>query len=158
MKIPIITVPIDTIYSKNNSSTHFRAVRDSARIYRDLFKFGCSSGICAVVDFGLFILLSGFVFGRNDTGIITSAIFARVVSGCGNFLINKFLVFKGKRKGASVKYILLFLTQMLLSAKLTALLARRLFAPIAKLIVDGILFVLSFIIQKRFIFGRNGSQ
>ena len=155
MKIPIITMRIDTIYTENNRSTHFRAVRDSARIYWDLLKFGCSSGICAVVDFGLFMLLSELVFGRNDRGIIISTILARVVSGCGNFQINKFLVFKGKTKGASVKYFLLFIAQMLLSAQLTALLARLLFAPIAKLIIDGILFVLSFIIQKRFVFRSN---
>ena len=39
MNIPLITIPIGTIYSDNNRSSHFRPVRDSARIYFDILKF-----------------------------------------------------------------------------------------------------------------------
>jgi len=38
-KIPIAAVPIETIYSDGNRSTHFRAVRDSLRIYGNIIKF-----------------------------------------------------------------------------------------------------------------------
>ena len=48
MDIPFIALPIDTIYLKNNHGSHFRAVRDSARIFWDLLKFGWSSGICSL--------------------------------------------------------------------------------------------------------------
>jgi glycosyltransferase involved in cell wall biosynthesis len=157
--IPFITVSIDTIYQDKNSSSHFRAVRDSARIYFDLLKFSLSSGICAAVDFGLFILFSSLVFDHDHLGIVTSTVLARVVSGTCNFLINQFVVFHGKGRRAPAKYFLLFLAQMFFSAQFTALLARNLFiAPIAKLIVDGILFVLSFIIQRKFIFRRDSNQ
>lgn len=35
----LIALPIETIYSDNNRSTHFRAVRDSVRIYLNIIKF-----------------------------------------------------------------------------------------------------------------------
>ena len=39
-EVPILEVPIETIYhDKNNSCSHFRKVRDSVRIYRQLLKF-----------------------------------------------------------------------------------------------------------------------
>lgn len=37
--IPLTAVPIETIYSDNNRSTHFRAVRDSLRVYLNIIKF-----------------------------------------------------------------------------------------------------------------------
>ena len=156
MDIPLVTIPIDTIYANNNRASYFRALWDSARIYWDLLKFGCSSGICAVVDFGLFILLSSLVFGTENAGIILSTVLARIVSGAVNFLINRFIVFRSSGQKAPVKYFILFLLQMTLSAQFTALLTRYLLiAPIAKLIVDIILFTLSFIIQRRYIFKRE---
>ena len=59
-KIPIIEVPITTIYhDKGNSCSHFRKVRDSIRIYRKLFKF--SSGLSSFFDFyGIFSCLGGW--------------------------------------------------------------------------------------------------
>jgi glycosyltransferase involved in cell wall biosynthesis len=50
MKIPLLTMPIGTVYADNNRASHFRAVRDSARIYGDILKFGCASGFCAAAD------------------------------------------------------------------------------------------------------------
>ena len=157
MNIALIAAPIDTIYQNGNKSSHFRAVRDSARIYWDIVKFGSSSGLCAAVDFGLFVLLSGTVTGQDATGIAVSVILARIVSGTINFLLNRFVVFQSKSKAAVYKYFILFAAQMLLSARFTALLARgMLLAPMAKLVVDAALFFLSFIIQRTFIFRKDG--
>lgn len=42
--IPIVEFPIHTIYQdKNNSSSHFRALWDSVRIYKNILKFTLSS-------------------------------------------------------------------------------------------------------------------
>ena len=38
--IPILEIPIDTIYYNNNKGSHFKALKDSARIYRCIFKYG----------------------------------------------------------------------------------------------------------------------
>ncbi|MCL1982406.1 MAG: bifunctional glycosyltransferase family 2/GtrA family protein [Clostridiales bacterium] len=156
MNVPLAMVPIDTIYEDNNAHSHFRGIQDSARIYFDILKFGFSSVVCTVLDFGLFLLLTGLVFGKGGTGIRISTVFARVVSGSGNFLINRYFVFKGRRSKAPVKYFILFVVQMFLSAQLTVLLAQSMLAvPIAKLATDLFLFFLSFFIQKKFIFRKD---
>jgi len=37
LQIPVMEVPITTVYENNNSSSHFHPVRDSVQIYRTLF-------------------------------------------------------------------------------------------------------------------------
>jgi len=37
--VPIVEIPIQTIYIDNNSSSHFHVIRDSSRIYRCLLRF-----------------------------------------------------------------------------------------------------------------------
>ncbi len=38
-KVPIKEIEIETIYIDNNSGSHFNTIKDSYRIYRDIFKF-----------------------------------------------------------------------------------------------------------------------
>jgi putative flippase GtrA len=73
----------------------------------------------------------------------------------GNFLINKFVVFKAKGQAAAVKYFLLFIAIMLLSARFTSLLSQAIPAIAAKAIVDGTLFLSGFIVQRMLIFGKG---
>jgi glycosyltransferase involved in cell wall biosynthesis len=195
--IPLLTAPIHTVYTENNRSSHFHSVRDSARIYWNLFntsasrrrggalldearlslshrrrrsltpsdgkgswlsllKFGCASGISAALDFGLFIAIFSFIFGQSAKGVVISTVLARLISGLSNFLMNRFIVFAGKTNGVFMKYVLLFLAQMLISAQLTAVITEAgLFAPISKLIVDSGLWILSFFIQKNYIFRQE---
>lgn len=37
-KIPIVEVPIETVYIEDNASSHFNTVKDSAKIYKIIFK------------------------------------------------------------------------------------------------------------------------
>lgn len=41
--IPLMHVPIDTIYLENNKSSHFNPVKDSIRIYFDILKYSFSN-------------------------------------------------------------------------------------------------------------------
>ena len=60
--IPIEEVPIHTIYrDKNNSGSHFRAVQDSIRIYKDIFKFMLSSFSSFILDSVLFSLFLSLI-------------------------------------------------------------------------------------------------
>ena len=43
----IVEVPISTIYLDDNASSHFRPVRDSARVYAPLLRFAASSALAA---------------------------------------------------------------------------------------------------------------
>jgi glycosyltransferase involved in cell wall biosynthesis len=159
LKIPFLTVPIRTIYTENNKSSHFHPVRDSARIYWDIIKFSCASCLCAALDFGLFSLLTAFAVGQDYAGITAASICARISSGALNFYLNKHVVFGGGNKSSNLKYLALFLAQMLVSSQLTAILAGgSLSATAAKLIVDMSLFVVSFIVQRKFIFKEEAAH
>lgn len=54
-KVHIREIPIKTIYKDDdNSTSHFRTVRDSLRIYKDILKFTFSSFSSFVLDYLLF--------------------------------------------------------------------------------------------------------
>lgn len=78
-KIPIIEVPITTIYhDKGNSCSHFRKVRGSIRIYRKLFKFSLSSFSSFLLDYLLFLIFTAF-FPASAAGILGANIGARLL-------------------------------------------------------------------------------
>ena len=59
--VPIREVPIKTIYEDGNSTSHFRPMQDSLRIYGDILAFVASSLASFLVDFALFGMLSGLM-------------------------------------------------------------------------------------------------
>lgn len=155
-KIDFIEVAIDTIYTNNNRETHFRPVKDSFLIYAQIIKFVLSSLSSFVVDLFLFTVFHKTIFSSFAGKIIYSTITARVFSGIFNYNINKRTVFGSKDKSIKpfLKYTALFLIQMLLSSLFVHLLAeaKDINVTLIKMIVDTALFVLSFIIQKIFVF------
>ncbi|MDR1251255.1 MAG: bifunctional glycosyltransferase family 2/GtrA family protein [Treponema sp.] len=156
--VPLITLPITTVYREQNRATSFRAVKDSILIYRSVLKFGAASAVCAGLDLLLFALFSTFIFGKSAGGIMAATIAARVCSGCCNFICNKFFVFgiRGKTLSAWIKYAALFAAIMCASGVLTGLLASTgIPAVAAKLLTDSLLFAVSYMAQKRFIFTRT---
>lgn len=95
-KIPLIEVPVQTIYQdRKNSSSHFRRVRDSFRIYRKLLRFSAVSLSSFVLDYGLFALFT-LLFSGISWGIGASNILARFLSATWNYLGNCRLVFAEK--------------------------------------------------------------
>ena len=55
--IPIIEIPIQTIYIQNNTHSHFKTLKDSFRIYKEIIKFSISSIVCFIIDYILYIIL-----------------------------------------------------------------------------------------------------
>ncbi len=158
--IPIKEVAIQTVYIDENSASHFNPLVDSVRIYKQILKFGFSSLISSLIDIGLFTvvfwLFSAYQIPRpllGATGI------ARIVSSTINFILNKKIVFRSKEAGLypAVKYYSLSVIQMLLSWILlegfTWLGLKH--VVILKVIADTILFLISFIIQRVFVFERK---
>lgn len=96
-KIPIKEVEIATIYIDGNSGSHFNVVKDSFRIYRDIFKFAASSLTGFVVDYGLYslLLVSTKSLG-SAVSLPLSNISARIVSAGVNYFLNKRFVFNNK--------------------------------------------------------------
>ena len=148
----IVEVPICTIYLDGNSSSHFDPVRDSARIYREILKFSASSLISFAIDYLLFCMFSGVI------GIVTIAnISARILSATANYSLNRKFVFSGS--GSSVgksaaQYFTLAAFILLCNTVLLNLIVSV--TPInpyaAKIIVECIMFVLSWAMQKMVIF------
>lgn len=164
--VPLREVPIHTIYLEGNRSSHFNPFLDSIRIYAVFAKFGLSSLCSAVLDIGLFaILVTLFRDLAPEFYILAATVLARTVSSLFNYLANKMIVFRanGCRKTV-IKYYLLAIAQMLVSAILVKYLFERLDVPgeaLVKAAVDTILFFFSYQIQRFWIFppaGRRGVE
>ena len=168
LDIPFDQVKIRTVYIEENKSSHFRAVRDSWRIYKlilaHFFKYMGSSLLSSVVDEGLFLLLTWAL-----TGVLTGFAFkavpvlvARVLSSLLNFYMNKKLVFKSKVSNTTSlwRYFLLAVAVGLGQMVLTFGICTLLHIQDTQLVAQGIvyaavmtlLFMFSFLAQQRWVF------
>lgn len=161
--IPIVTLPIQTIYENGNAGTHFKAVRDSIRVMTVLLsnflQFIFSSIASSVVDLGIaWLLLDGLrpIFGQQDfVRIVVATVIARIVSIAVNYLLNKHVVFrKENSKGSLWRYLSLCAAVIVLSSTGVYFIHTTFFLneKIAKLICDALLFLLSFQVQRRWVF------
>ena len=158
-KVPMIAVPIQTVYHDENKGTHFHPIRDSWRIYKLLlgsfFRFMWASVIAMVADQLLFWLLC--LCGLQ---IFPATAVARVCSATLNFLLNKAFVFQLKEcKGAAWRYILLCVCVMIVSGTAVNAFTKLLGwhpTPV-KIIVDTLLFFLNYRIQKAWVFPAETS-
>ena len=163
-KVNIKEIPISTVYEDNNSGTHFRPFVDSFKIMGVMFKgfmmFMSSSLICSFVDIALaFMLLDSFkYFVSNDLlRISASTILARLISMFLNYSLNKRIVFnKGNKNNALYKYILLCVLIMILSSIFVYLASHLLSLDekLTKVIGDSLLFLLSYKLQKEWVFKK----
>ena len=154
-KLSFEAVLIETIYLEGNRSTHFHPVRDSLLIYWNILKFGISSLLSSFVDLSLFTLFSSLLFGTGAKGLLAATVLARILSGCCNFFLNSNWVFTDRGLGGikAVKYLALFCGQMLASWLMINLLsAMPVHLTLIKCMVDVGLFIISYRIQKRYIF------
>ena len=164
--LPMIPITIETVYENENKGTHYHPFRDSMRIFkviiRGFVKFMGASLLCFLVDQGIFNLMNLAVFGNGAAKepklILISTAVARVISATLNFILNKNFVFrlKGHTGGALWKYIVLAVALIVLSAGGVSLLgAIGMSSTVAKLIVDFLLYFLSYRVQQKWVFGGN---
>ena len=115
---------------RDNSSSHFRPVKDSLRIYSLIFKyllttpfvlFFLSAGVCYVFDW---LLFTGLTFSLSSVikGFALSVITyagARAVSSLLNFYLNRKIFNKDSSVGSSmVRYYLLVLFNLAIGSVL----------------------------------------
>ncbi len=179
--VPFAEQRIGTVYLDGNASSHFDPVRDSLKVYRIIAKelerkpengakrpfplFLASSGTAALIDYGLFTLLD-FLMGAGTargTRLFTATFAARAVSSLFNFTVNRAVVFRSDAPvGRSLRrYYALCAVQAASSFALVFLLSALFRAGPGlesglKILVDCLLFLLSYQIQRRFVF-RWGS-
>lgn len=157
-------VKIETVYLEDNASTHFDPIKDSLKIYRIIFKFMISSGTSFLIDYGIYSLLV-FLIGKNlERGLrlFIATFAARAVSSICNYTMNKKAVFKSKASlsRSLVRYYILCVFQTAASYGLVFLLsslcrAGSFLEIVLKLVVDVVLFVISFQIQHRWVFKED---
>ena len=159
------TLPIRTVYLDGNSSSHFRPVVDSVRIYRPLLRFALSSLFAFGVD-----LVALLVLQVLTGSLLASVIGARLISSTTNFLVNRFVVFRdadradGSRSRllvSAVRYFALAGGILLANyALLRALTGLGVQLVVAKIATELLLFGVSFLVQRSLVFrgrGRTGT-
>ncbi len=155
--IAIVEEKISTIYLDNNKSSHFDPLIDSMKIYFLLLRFASSSLLASVLDFVLFSITYGLT-----ANILLSIFIGRYTIGpVVNYTINRNFVFhhKGRMSGTLVRYYA-FATVMgacayFLIKAVSAHLSISVIA--AKISVETFLFIISFTVQRDYIFSRRTS-
>lgn len=121
------------------------------------FRYIISSGTAVVVENVLYY----FLFSR--LGTVWAQVIGRAVSSLYNFSMNHFFVFKSESSywKDMLRYYCLCIPQTLISVFAVSALINRLsvtapaYATAVKLVVDTVLFVVSFIIQKTWVFRKK---
>jgi glycosyltransferase involved in cell wall biosynthesis len=153
--VPLVEIPIRTIYQPGNQSSHFNPLTDSMKIYFVLLRFSSVSLIAALLDNLIFYLVwkrSGHILGAQVAARLVSVAFyysmvrARVFASkeAHRVLLPKFLLLVVSSGTASYLGIQFATTHLGVTAM-----------P-AKLFVETLLFFVNFAVQRLFIFhGRQ---
>ena len=169
MGIGFLEQPIATVYDPDDYSSHYNAVKDSLRISMVMLRFLCggsgfryavSAVLSWVLDNGIYLLLMSFFAATVEAASPVSQILARIVSSLFNFNMNDRFVFRNKENHleAMGRYYALCVPQTLISTVcLTGLVeAMNIRVPIIavlfKILIELILFVVSYYIQKKWVF------
>lgn len=146
----LIEIPIQTIYLDGNRSSHFNPVWDSMKIYFVLVRFWLSSLIASGIDFIVFTAVYW------ATGNVLTSMIAGRVSSLANFFLNRSFVFasRGGVTAALVRYYGLAVLIAAASYSGIQLLSRKLGVNVllAKILVETLLSLVSFSIQRTFVF------
>lgn len=159
--LPVSTVSIQTVYDPEAAPSHFQTVKDSYRIYRSFIRFTAASLSCSLVDLGVFTILTLALDVEVASMVVIATVTARIASGGLNFLLNKRFSFGARGGGTAqaVRYATLFLLQMFMSMMLVTMLA---FLPlpltVIKIFVDSALFVVSYFVQRNWVFAKHRSD
>lgn len=145
-----IEVPIETVYIDGNRSSHFDPIWDSMRIYFVLARFYFSAIVAAGIDF------AGFSIAFAATGNVALSVVVGRLSSLVNFALNKKYVFHSQApvKGTLGRYYVL----VAIIGGLSYLLiwAAHRYAHwnvfVAKVVVDSFLSLISFSMQRTFVF------
>ncbi len=147
---PALEIPISTIYIDDNSSSHFNSVKDGLKVFSRVMRYFLSAIISTAVDYALYALFLLWL----PASLSYAA--ARSFSCIVNYLLNAKMVFKRAPTAQNaLGYFALAIGVMAAgSAGVKGLTALGLGNLVAKLIVDCVLFVLNYFVQKKVIFKK----
>ena len=149
--IPMGEIPVKTVYIDGNASSHFRVLGDSWLVYREILKFSASSLLGFLTDYALYSLL---IF--LHAAPLYANIAARCVSAAVNFSINRRFVFQDRDSlwESAVRYFTLALGILACNSILLCFFT-TIFGVnpwLAKLMAEMILFLCSYLAQKKYVF------
>lgn len=156
-KIKIIEIPIETIYEdKNNSTSHFRVVKDSFLIYKSFLKFMLFSFLCFLVDYIGFISLVK-LFSKTPTNIFICNLISKIISSTLNYNFNKKFVFRSKKNNTLSSYVMLTMGIILLNSFILNIFINSLHVNVylSKIIVEVIVFIVNSIVEQKVIFNEK---
>lgn len=159
--IEFLEQQIETVYIDENATTHFRPIKDSIIIYSVILKYVLGSLLSFLIDIGVFTALQYIIGGKTERGvnILIATVGARIISSVFNYFYNRNAVFESKEKigNTIVRYYILCICQMGISYGMVFLLSyifrsSKILTSVIKLVVDICLFLISFQIQRRWVF------
>ncbi|MDO4572091.1 MAG: bifunctional glycosyltransferase family 2/GtrA family protein [Clostridia bacterium] len=159
-RIPIEEVTIETVYIEDNASSHFHPVRDAWRIYKMILLFVASSLVAMLVDYVLVIAINAAATPSLSAAraLLVSTVTARVISSLVNYFINCKLVFEHREKSSILRYYLLVAGIWAINYGLLYLISKCVSVPIAKILVELVLYPVSFILQRTFVFPPESEE
>ena len=159
-KIPIKEVTITTIYHDNNSGSHFRPLKDSVRIYKDILRFTLSSFSSFLLDYLLFSFFMLFL-PHTASVILAGNVMARFISAFYNYSMNCHFVFhKNRTVSTAVDYFMLAAFILLMNNVILEFFTQTagISVYLAKIMTECILFFLSLFVQKFMIFRKESAS
>lgn len=164
-KFTLIKVSIQTLYFDENSSSHYRPIIDSVRVFQKLVSgliyYSYSTIISGTLDIVSFILLSSYLLLMFplEIRILYATFFSRLLSSSCNFYMNRKHVFNGVNSLplSVIKYYGLCFALILASYLL--ILSANLFIGmniiVAKILIDLLLGIFSYQAQLHWVFKKN---
>lgn len=152
-QIAIQQIPIHTVYLDDNRSSHFKPLIDSFKIYFVFIRFAAISLLSAAIDFTIF----SFIYWLKKN-IFLAVLLGRILSATFNFKLNHHLAFKSQNKlfPAAIKYASLASFLGFIAYSLIKLIhGFGINVYSSKIIAEIALFILSFTIQRFFIFNKS---
>lgn len=162
MCVPMVQIPIHTLYFDGNRGSHFRTFRDLwpivALLAQGVVEYVGAAALSVVIDVGVYallvkVLLRPLALPRR---LFFSTVVARTLSSVANYACNRRLPLVQNRKilPTLAKYYALWAGQLCASFGLTWLLSGVLYLDdlLGKLLADLFLALVSYQVQLRWVF------
>jgi putative flippase GtrA len=151
-RMPVREVPIQTIYIESNRDSHFRPLRDSARIYFVLLRYSIASIVTEMADLAVFATVMA---ASGD--LVWSNVIGRLVALWVQFMLLQSFVFhlRGNARTLAM-YLGLVVVSGVISTALQLQIANIVpFPVVAKVMAEVLVFVFNFLFLRDFVFGRS---
>ncbi len=158
-EVDICEVPLQTASQASRCASNFKPLQDSLLLHAGFITFAVVSVVALIVDVALFGAFASSLRWLGVWGIPAANLLARLASATMSYLLNRSLVFRSEESMAktAARYALCSLGLGFASTLILSVVVGVLGAPalLAKLVVELIVFMGSWLLQNRFVFWRK---